>query len=419
MDYINQFIIKKRSKRIVISRLTDVDKVERKLFLDFIFLILGISSAAIPFFYNSFNKEIAVISFSLWILISLFIYLINEHHIGDLRGTEYSGEDYTILDLFVAVFLKVLMFFCTPNYKKFISSKVEDKAYLSIVSIKSFYEMYHFDYELLFALGVKPFLNRYFRRQEKTLINFFKERLRNGDRDFQHNFVFYSLIVPKKSIISIDALKSILTNNQFPNNKSFFIEGASMDWILDPYSKIDEIFNLYSENDIKKLFTKYFDYELYLESLEIANKHEIEIPVYKSIEEIHKYLIILDSDIETGCFSLEQEKKEPKLINLKQEFKIGDDVYKFHVFFNMYEIYDWGKTLRNCLEKDTRHYKNDIVNKRRYLVGVYKNGKKYAVLQLNKKGIIMELRKRLNLELDRLEITYIHANVSDFFNSRR
>ena len=103
------------------------------------------------------------------------------------------------------------------------------------------------------------------------------------------------------------------------------------------------------------------------------------------------------------------EKSNSKLTKIDSlEFIVGTNLkYKAYVLKDMKDIYNWGKALKNCLDKDECEYKNKVVAGDLFLIGIYKREKPYAVLSINKKGKILEIKKKANEKLNESEEDYI------------
>lgn len=349
-----------------------------------------------------FTREPALLSFIFGVF-CLYLIEIKKLFVIDISKYNYSYKTFSMLDLFNFGISDMIVLFAPGWFERAIDAAFFDREFLMTNEERSYLEFIESDF-IEKGLSPEEFIKNNLDRNERTLINFFKQRMFNHKREIQNNFLFYSRIIPKANIMSVDSLKMILVNNQFPNDKSkLYIRNTSIFKIK--YSL--KYFSNYQEIDLKKLFTKKYDYQNYLDVLGLLIEHEVTIPVFDSIEEILEYLIELDVLSKDGGLELNQQIRYRGICEVLGEFNINDFKYSFHIMKNVADIYRWGKKLHNCLRTDSRRYKNLVINGDCILLGIYKENREYAVLAISPTGVVIEFKKKLNEELPWDESTQI------------
>ena len=418
MEFIERYIIRHLEKDLVLSSFLDEKSLYRSFNIDIYLFFHFICIIPLLNHYLDDNSIFGLKTpFILMLIILNFVLIFFKKEClnYDLSLRSDLDEEFTILDYFNIVAAKFIDN-VLPN-KSYRFSSFHSKAYKTILNTKKEHELVYLDYEKTFLnKGIKEFLVENFNRKEKSLVRFYQERIRDSYGVVQDNFIFYSMIIPKRRNMNLDKYKTILKNNQFPPDLIYAPLGFSFEDLIDN-KKINNAFVLYSEDDIVKLFTKYYNFEQLISIISMIAETDIKIPVMKSIEEIYFYLLKTERMIKDGSFKLNQleNNKLHKIQDL--EYNIGNNKYKFYILKDMEDMYNWGKALKNCLNDDDMDYKNKIIKKQFNLIGIIKNNKKYAVMSIipNKKRYIRELKKKANQSLDPIEEAVIKTNFIKYY----
>ena len=153
-----------------------------------------------------------------------------------------------------------------------------------------------FDLQNFNSENAKEKLLRLFNKDSSSFIRFYLERSRTK-KEIDYGFINFSLLIPKRRELSLDTLKTILiaqsasAENQHIVNQSIEFTGLSQE-DLESGALIDKAFINYSEDQIKKLFTRRY-HMVFLYNIISRLKHQADdlvIPVLDTLEEIDTHL---------------------------------------------------------------------------------------------------------------------------------
>jgi hypothetical protein len=239
-----------------------------------------------------------------------------------------------------------------------------------------------------------------FKREEKS----FKVFLTEMFKDYGKNDSIYIWLhlIPRK--YSLDTTKELIKMNK--------ISSSSLNSMKELLSKIgedncndgwDNIFNDYSEKDIKRFFSVYFNTVEYATSLYVLRNYKKSIPKMVTMAEFNSFIVRNKEPLLNNIYNLEQIEKLPKLKRIENT-ELGN--LSFKVISDIKELEFWGHKLRHCIKS----YFKECAKGHSFLIGVYKDGKPYVNVEVKSLKVI-QVRGFQNKRVDEEKL------IKDYINS--
>ena len=251
--------------------------------------------------------------------------------------------------------------------------------------------------------NIDGFCDKYL-SHHKSLKKFIKERLQEK-RSENRAFIFWCILIPNKDILSLDTLKFLISQNRLSYaNYTLF---KTKDSKLIEAIKKQEVpaFKEFNENKLKRVFSTNYDASLLCNIFSFSWVHNYSYPVeLRNLAEIEKFIQVHLDLIKFKNKKLKQIERNPRLYFIhNKKFRS----LKFIVLDDTEDLIDWGIDLRNCIKT----YRDRCLNGYSYLLGIYKNGDKYANIELDAENKIVQIKglanRNLNDEQDIRDLIHI------------
>lgn len=244
---------------------------------------------------------------------------------------------------------------------------------------------------------------RIFNRKEKSFVRFLNEihkdynEIPNGVKSIS----LWILCLPRNC--SLDATKEFIRQNKFSPKDFELIELEYARIGKERFEKgWDGLFESYTEADLRRFFSTPSEGVDYIKSLRILKDYSSPMFFERTLQSFCTYVIQNESAIKKNITDLRQEERFPNFVQLENSELLG---LKFELIKTTKDLYYWGKSLKHCI----RNYAQKCYDGKSCLVGVYKDGKMYANIEIVG-GQVIQIRGLMNSSIpEENEVTnYIH-----------
>ena len=239
----------------------------------------------------------------------------------------------------------------------------------------------------------KNFVSNNF-NSSQALLRFFKERFQKpGENVLDQDFLYFSLLIPKRRELSVEGLKTILLS--YPGIKDNPFYNKLSRGLLDN-TLLSESFKNYNEGDLKKLFSRRYSPVDYFEVISKLSNHNLELPVMDNFKELlvflnQNHLSHLHHPILSRLHNQKMNTLTFVLLNSKEEYNL------------------WAKKLNNCIERS--YWEMDDVD----IIGVYRGRQFYGALSF-RLGNFEQIKGYSNLDLPKEEVDQIVEFIKEKLN---
>jgi hypothetical protein len=226
-----------------------------------------------------------------------------------------------------------------------------------------------------------------------SLKRFVKERLQSETNE-NRAFILWCMIIPNKEELSLDGLKFLISQNRmsFYNYVAFKQQGK--EFIHSILSNQIHCFKDFSEKKLKRVFSINYESSILMDVLIFSYNNDFIIPNrLKNLIEIEKFVELNKDLIKLNNEKLKQVNRNPRLYFIENK-KFRN--LKFIVLDDTEDLISWGVDLSNCIKT----YRDRCLNGYSYLLGIYKDGKKYGNIELDCNNKIVQIRGFANKPLD-------------------
>ena len=233
------------------------------------------------------------------------------------------------------------------------------------------------------SINVREFCKKIFNRESKSILKELRLKWTN-DGVNDKNFIYWCLVLPQRETLEDSSLRDMLRYNRFytipiVDNLDELIGGE----LLLPFER-------YSEERLKIIFSKNYIGDEYVEVLNIikflrANNIKFNLPSKaESVRDLLNYLrdLKLNSDKDNYYFELN------KLDAISGQ---SSENFTYRMIPDYSELKEWGKEMSHCISQ----YAVECKKGDTYLIGVLKDGKKYANVEI-RNNKIRQIRKKAN-----------------------
>lgn len=215
--------------------------------------------------------------------------------------------------------------------------------------------------------------------KEKSLQSFFQEQVL-GAKQLRTGLLFWSQIIPK--LEKYDDFRTLLIKNPIsaPNSQLNNFKLISKE-------EINFAFGNYNASQIKRLFLSAFSLRDYLEILSISQKHKLQLPVEVEMKELLEWTQEIEASLVGNKFKFPKDKDW--IPTLTEE---ASSLGEIEFIRNLNSLNHWASSMRNCIKS----YKEKILKGESYFFGITQEGEEYIIFELNKKGELVEAKKKAN-----------------------
>lgn len=231
---------------------------------------------------------------------------------------------------------------------------------------------------------VKIFVKEHF-TDSQSLTRFMKERLqRPGESSLDMDFLYFSLLIPKRKELSIEGIKNILLAYPGIKNNPYY---EKLPRFLTNNDLLSKSFKHYSESDLKKLFCRRYHAQDFFDMILKLVKTPIELPVMDNFKELNTFL---SQNLVSGLH-------HPVLTKLHNQC-VGE--FKLTLLSTEEDYILWARKLENCIQRS--YWDLEEVD----IIGIYRGRQFYGALSF-RLGNFEQIKGFKNYELNKEDVTTI------------